>query len=314
MSVAVAPDGTLYAVLKGCDLAINLCDDIGTVIVRFVDGIMYRVAGSGCVGDCGSPWADGDRALDVRIRPTGIAFDRSGTLYFSDFGGTVSETYHRVATVTPDGLVYAAAGIRGGPFSAGSALPVADGSPATNSLFELTGSRPIATGPGGLYVLNARFNGLTETIFRATTPLPDHLGVASFTPAQGADAVYGFDPLGRHVSTIHSLTGAPLVALGYDAAGRISTITDEAGNVTTVVRTSHGAPLAIVAPFGQRTELELDADGYLSRVTDPAGNSTTMEYSNGLLTSFTNARWTAIWDWHWRWMCSGACGMTCAFW
>ena len=43
---------------------------------------------------------------------------------------------------------------------------------------------------------------------------------------------------GRHLQTLNTLTAATLFSFGYDSAGRITSITDGDGNVTTVERNS----------------------------------------------------------------------------
>ena len=84
---------------------------------------------------------------------------------------------------------------------------------------------------------------------------------------------------GRHLQTLNTLTAATLFSFGYDSAGRITSITDGDGNVTTVERNSNGDRTAIVAPFGQRTTPSLDSNGYLASITDPAGDANQYSYS-----------------------------------
>ena len=62
---------------------------------------------------------------------------------------------------------------------------------------------------------------------------------------------------------------APL-PLRLRRGGRLSTITDGDGNVTTIERDGAGKATAIVAPGGLRTALTIDADGYLGAVANPA--------------------------------------------
>src|SRR5262249_31179770 len=93
---------------------------------------------------------------------------------------------------------------------------------------------------------------------------------------------------GRHLRTLHALTGAIRSAFTYDTAGRLTAVTDGDGNVTTIARDGSGNPTAIVSPFGQRTTLSLDANGYLASLTNHAGESTQMiSTADGLLTRLT---------------------------
>jgi RHS repeat-associated protein len=120
-------------------------------------------------------------------------------------------------------------------------------------------------------------------------PLP---GAGAFTiAAENGSAVYDFDGYGRHLRTREGLTGSTLLSFQYDAAGRLSSITDADSLVTTVERNAQGQPTAIVAPFGQRTVLTLDAAGYLASATNPANERVEPTHaSTGLLSSFRDAR------------------------
>jgi RHS repeat-associated protein len=103
--------------------------------------------------------------------------------------------------------------------------------------------------------------------------------------------VYEFDPQGRHLRTLDALTGAIRYQFAYDAGGRLVTITDVAGNVTTIARDANGTPTGIAAPFGQLTNLTFDANGYLASITDPAGQTTAFtSTSGGLLATLTDPR------------------------
>jgi YD repeat-containing protein len=76
-----------------------------------------------------------------------------------------------------------------------------------------------------------------------------------------------FSPAGRHLQTIDVLTNSMLLTFVYDAAGRLLTVVDVDGNVTTIQRDGTGKPLAIVGPFGpdefaesRRERLSRDGD------------------------------------------------------
>jgi len=286
--LAVAPDGTLYAILSGTSPDGGIADDVGGLVVRYVSGVRQIVAGDGCVAGCQPAWRDGAFAAGAHIRPTGLAFDTNGKLYMSDIASDgPTAGYPRVAELTASGLLEAAAGLP----QAGGGPAVVNGQPAKNAQLQavVDSSRFIAMGPNGLQVQNAP-SGTSAKAFHIGVPLPHDTGVASVVGSQNSDAYFEFDELGRHIATKHSLTGAELVHFGYDASGHVVTITDASGNVTTVTRDGAGNPVAFVSPFGQQTTIALDASGYLESVIDPQGNSYGMGYQNGLLTSFTNAR------------------------
>jgi RHS repeat-associated protein len=95
---------------------------------------------------------------------------------------------------------------------------------------------------------------------------------------------------GQHLQTLRPFTGALVYQFGYDAAGKLTTVTDASNNVTTIQRDNSEHPAAIISPFGQTTTLKVDANGFLTQITDPAGD--TEQYTNspaGLISSRTDA-------------------------
>ncbi|MGP0098286.1 MAG: RHS repeat domain-containing protein [Terriglobales bacterium] len=108
--------------------------------------------------------------------------------------------------------------------------------------------------------------------------------------SEDGSEVYVFNSSGRHLQTLRPMTGAVKYTFGYDSAGNLITVTDVAGNVTTIQRNASEQPTAIVSPYGQTTTLTIDNNGFLSQVTDPLGNSSTFQNSStGLLQSRTDA-------------------------
>jgi YD repeat-containing protein len=80
-----------------------------------------------------------------------------------------------------------------------------------------------------------------------------------------------------------------LYSFAYDREGRLTAIEDSNGNQTLIERNAQGAPLRIVSPFGQATELGLDAGGWLATVSDPGGIGRVYGYTDlGLLASYTD--------------------------
>jgi RHS repeat-associated protein len=274
-TIAIAPDGTIYA---GIHSSIN-CGGGLNRIIKIVDGRIYHVAGEGCSSSaqtCLARRADGLDAKETSIAPSSLTFDKFGQLYFVDRG--------IVRTIDSENKVRTVAGRQNAPgYSIGSAATaVALGAGAIDA----------ALCPDGN--LCAYVTGQNGAILKFLSPLPAETGAAFAVASADGDTTFAFDTFGRHLSTRHPLTGSELYRFTYDASGRVSAVTDAVGLVTQIERPSGAvAATAIIAPFGQRTELVADADGYLAEVRDPEGNSTNMTYSNGLLTSLTNARGAA---------------------
>ncbi|HVW30878.1 MAG TPA: LamG-like jellyroll fold domain-containing protein [Polyangiaceae bacterium] len=259
--VALGPDGSVYYT----DWADN--------VVRRVtpDGVDKVFAGTfGVAGYAG----DGGPATQAQLNfPDNVVVAPNGIVY-------IPETQNdAIRVVTPDGIINTLAG-RG----SGSRNPTTgDGGPALQATFNGALMRSALGPDGALYVSDPNFG----EVRRVRSALPG--GVLSadfFLPSDDGREVYEFDPHGRHVKTRHALTGGTLWTFGYDAAGRLATLTDGDGNVTTVNRDGAGNPTSIAGPFGHITTLGVDANGFLSSVLDPAGAETDFTYTDGgLMTS-----------------------------
>jgi YD repeat-containing protein len=160
-----------------------------------------------------------------------------------------------------------------------------DGGPATRSrLNEVLG---VTVGlDGSLYVADW-FN---QRVRRVTSALPGFSVSEVLVPSEDGQELYVFNGGGRHLRTLHALTGAVLYDFAYDADFMLATVTDGSGNVSTIQRIG-GAPTAIVGPDGQTTTLLLDGSGFLASITNPAGEAFQfISTPDGLLIALTNPR------------------------
>ncbi|MBL0124793.1 MAG: hypothetical protein IPP88_19445 [Betaproteobacteria bacterium] len=296
--IGVGPDGSLYVA------------DFGNNRVRRVapDGIITTVAGKGTTGFAGDgglasqaelngPYAvavgaDGAlyiaETLNLRVRRVGangiistitnsrtqdIAVGPDGSLYVVDF--------HAIRRVKPDGTITTVAG---GAFGFAG-----DGGLATQAL--LASPVGVVVSPdGNLYIADTD----NLRIRRLGSPMSSTFDSELLIAAADGNEAYVFSGTGRHLRTLEALTGTVRHQFAYNSAGRLATVTDGAGNATTIERDGSGNPTAIVAPFGQRTTLEVQGDGYLSRVTNPAGEAIQFTYNSGaaegLLATLTDPR------------------------
>ncbi len=257
ITARVAPDGSLYLV-------------DGNRIRRVTpDGIINTIAGTGSSGFAG----DGGPAALARLwGPRGMDFGADGALYIADASN------HRVRRIGLDGIISTVLGNgRQQAFSG-------EGAPPTGTHF----SRPVDVRfapDGSLFAVSSE-----ERIVKVTRVLPQFAGGVLFIPSEDASMVYKFDQEGRHLETLHALTGAALYRFGYDGLGRLIQVEDGDGKVTTIQRSAFGAPAAIVGPFGQSTTLTLNGDR-LATVASPAGEAIQLGYSGGgLLTSVTGPK------------------------
>src|SRR5207249_2541423 len=164
----------------------------------------------------------------------------------------------RVRAVGTDGIITTIAG--NGNVGLG-----ANGAPATQ------------TGIGNPLVLalapdNSLYVGANEgspnftSVWKITPLLPGFAANDIAIASEDGAELYQFNAIGRHLRTLNALTGAALYSFSYDSAGRLLTVTDGDGNVTTIQRDGNGNPTGILAPFGQQTTLALEANGYLASV------------------------------------------------
>ncbi|HEY3486666.1 MAG TPA: hypothetical protein VGL10_01240, partial [Gammaproteobacteria bacterium] len=127
-------------------------------------------------------------------------------------------------------------------------------------------------------------------IWKVDTHLPAYNPTGYRIAAADGGSIFEFDLSGRHLKTINALTGQTEVEFGYQ--GRfLNTVTDIDGNITTLERSTGGNPIAIISPYGQRTDLTVNADGYLTSVRNPAGEIYQMTYTpRGLMTGYRDRK------------------------
>jgi len=277
--IALGPDGSLY-IADRCNNRIRKVTS---------DGRIKTVAGSGATG-CYPGYGiisysgDGGPATIAGLQdPVSVAVARDGTIFFSDYSSRV------IRRVRPNGNIDTIAGRWGGSGWTGKDTPARQ--------MEIGAITHLSLGnDGALYASSETALGIIWKINSAyaRTTIGDAL-VASSDGSQ----IYVFDGAGRHQRTMDALTGATTLTFGYEGAGRLVTITDSSGNITTIEHDSKGRPGAIVARFGQRTTLAIDGNGYLSQIANPASDTVLLQYrapvvdvvhSGGLLTQLTDPR------------------------
>lgn len=259
--VAVAPDGSLYI------------EDGHNIRVRRIttDGIIRTALGTGVAGSTG----DGGLATQARIAfdAQGIEVGPDGALYVAEYENC------RVRRVSTDGIANTVAGGNGCGFGG-------DGGPATAAKVDHPYDVLVAP-DGSLYIADAS----NHRVRRIVPAFPGFSATDIAVASDDGAELYQFDASGRHLRTRDARSGGTLLTFGYNAAGKLATITDSDNNVTTVQRDGNDRITGILAPFGQQTVVTLDAAGYLATVADPAGNVVKLWHSNGgLLDSLADPR------------------------
>jgi YD repeat-containing protein len=261
------PDGALY-------FAQSITGRVRTI---GRDGILRTLAGCSPCQPAGG--GDGGPATQARLEdPTAIDFSAEGALYIAD------GCANKVRRVSPEGVITTYAGTGVGDFNG-------EGQPARAAY--LNCPQDLGAAADGSLLVADTFSGSSIGRFRAVKPLlPGFRDGDIAIASEDGSELYRFDERGRHLETRSTLTGAVLYSFDYDSAGRLASVTDGDANETEIERDPEsGEPSAIVAPFGQRTELALDTNGYLSELTNPESETTAFDYSaDGLLESLTDPK------------------------
>jgi len=99
-----------------------------------------------------------------------------------------------------------------------------------------------------------------------------------------------FDANGQLQSIRDLYTKEPKNTFGYDNMGRLVTLTDIYGQISTIERDGNGTVTAIIAPRGQRTLLSVDGNGDLLEVQYEDTSSYAFEYERHLMTKETEPK------------------------
>ena len=156
-------------------------------------------------------------------------------------------------------------------------------------------------------------DGVGTPAARSTASTYDAFGrVTSTTDGDGHTVTYGYDPLGRQISTSLTVGGtARTTQTTYDAFDRVVRQTDALGNVTvyqyalathtvtlttpdgvtmTTVKDAYGDTVSVTDGAGDITRYSYDGDGRLLQTTDALGNLSTNQYDlDGHLIQTTDA-------------------------
>jgi RHS repeat-associated protein len=263
-SLAVMDDGTIYF------------SDPSTGRIRKMDpsGMITTVAGNGTSGTDG----DGGPALDAQTiadRIEVVSSKQGGTLiYLSD------EINNTIRVVDEKENIYR--------FAGGGTDTKKNGIPGTSA--NLQEPRGTAVDAAGNFYVGI-FGGSNPTARKILGRLPDFSNRDIFIPDMAAGQIYQFSPAGRHLKTFNAFTGKQLLEFGYNASGRLMSITDAYGNLTEIERDPGGDATALVNPYGRTLELDQDGSGNLSSITLPSGETHGFAYNAaGLLETYTTPR------------------------
>jgi RHS repeat-associated protein len=258
--VVLAPDGALYFAES----------QFHRIFKMGVDGILHVIAGN---GTCGSGGDGGPATAAQLCNPEGIDRGPDGSIYIADWANG------RIRQIGSDGIINTIAGNGVVGYSG-------DGGAATVAMIRQSSEVKVAP-DGTIWIADLN----NHRIRRLLPPLPGFTNTDIAIPSTDGSELYQFDPAGRHLRTVNTLTGANRYAFIYDGAGRLTAVVDGDFNVTNIQRDGAGNPTGILTPDNHLTTLVLNAGGYINKITDPASQMAKFVYSaSGLMTQYTTPR------------------------
>ncbi|MFC0211038.1 fibronectin type III domain-containing protein [Paenibacillus chartarius] len=262
--MVVSPNGTLYIVDNVYDYW------GGKSRVRRVtkQGTTELVAGDASMSTRNPDIVDGMEATKARFNVRNVFIDAQENVYLLIWAGS---GWGDIYKITQDGIAHLVDQTEAFDF-------------VKRRNFPTSNIKPVGVDPQGQVIFRALDN--FKPLFFHVGPDSDQ----SILPEDDGLTLNRIDlETGRHNETVHAVTGAVMERFGYDAEGRLITLTDASGNVTTVERDAEGKPTAIVAPGGQRTTLTVDEHNQLRAVAGAGQFRYDMTYDGkGLLKSVTD--------------------------
>lgn len=234
------------------------------------EGIVRTVAGNGQAGFTG----DYVLATDAQLNhPTSVGVLDDGSVFIVDTNN------HRIRLVNSNGEI--------APFAGTGISPMAnDMGPATEAGFAYPVD--IAFSPTGKMIVSERER---RTLRSIGLTLDGYTGKSFNVPSLSGTELYKFDEYGRHLSTLHTMTGSVLYQYEHNNSGYVNRIVDGYGNTTEIVRDGNNNLTEIASPDGHRTRFATDENGYLSRITNPNLESYFFDYTDtGLLVSLVDPK------------------------
>ncbi|XP_025267250.1 teneurin-m isoform X3 [Camponotus floridanus] len=258
------------------DNSLHMIDD-HMVLQLAPDGRVKVVAGRPL--HCASPSASFDTELATHatlVMPQSVAFGPSGDLYIAE---SDSQRINRVRVIGTDGKIspYAGAESKCNCLERGCDCFEADHYLASTSKFNTISA--VAVSPDGVVHIGDQANYRIRSV---TASIPDASGAREYEIyAPDTQEIYVFNRFGQHIATKNILTGETVYLFTYNvntSNGKLSTVTDAAGNKVFLLRDYSSQVNSIENTKGQKCRLRMSRMKMLHELSTPDNYNVTFDY------------------------------------
>ncbi|XP_013175094.1 PREDICTED: teneurin-3 isoform X1 [Papilio xuthus] len=265
------------------DNSLHIIDD-HMILQMAPDGRVKVIAGRPL--HCPSPLTGYDMELATYatlVMPQSIAFGAAGDLYVAE---SDSQRINRVRLITTDGKIalYAGAESKCNCLERGCDCFEADHFLASNSKFNTISA--VIVSPDGIVHIADQANYRIRSVMAS---IPDASGAREYEIySPDTQEMYIFNRFGQHVMTKNILTGENNYVFTYTvntSNGKLSTVTDAAGNKVFLLRDYSSLVNSIENTKGQKCRLKMSRMKMLQELRTPDNFNVTFDYhgTSGLL-------------------------------
>ncbi|XP_028159380.1 teneurin-m isoform X2 [Ostrinia nubilalis] len=270
-------------VINPLDNSLHIIDD-HMILQMAPDGRVKVIAGRPL--HCPSPLTGYDMELATYatlVMPQSIAFGAAGDLYVAE---SDSQRINRVRLITTDGKIslYAGAESKCNCLERGCDCFEADHFLASNSKFNTISA--VIVSPDGIVHIADQANYRIRSVMAS---IPDASGAREYEIySPDTQEIYIFNRFGQHIMTKNILTGENNYVFTYTvntSNGKLSTVTDAAGNKVFLLRDYSSLVNSIENTKGQKCRLRMSRMKMLQELRTPDNFNVTFDYhgTTGLL-------------------------------
>lgn len=265
------------------DNTLHIIDD-HMILQLTLDGRVKVIAGRPL--HCASPNVGYDIELATHatlVMPQSIAFSSSGELFVAE---SDSQRINRVRVISTDGKISPYAGIESkcNCLERGCDCYEADHFLATNSKFNTISA--VTVSPNGHVHIGDQANYRIRSVMASIPDASTTREYEIYSPE--TQEIYIFNRFGQHIFTKNILTGNTMYVFTYNvntSNGKLSTVTDAAGNKIFLLRDYAAQVNSIENTKGQKCRLRMSRMRMLHEITTPDNYNITFDYHgpSGLL-------------------------------